>query len=202
MASDEDDIPAWGGAIQSALSEAGDEEDEKGINVVSGGGLSADGADEPGGELPYVILLRQAVAAIKAGHISDEEFVEGVSKLDVICDNALKVYAIPTVKKDLPGKLTEHQNEIVNSLEAELHRLKEGLGLLLGYPQSKSESDLDEGLHMAVDAMHTSAAIQKAANVEKAAIDARKKEEKARRAQAAEAEDAEEDDADPEDSVG
>ena len=198
MASDEEDMPAWGGAIQSALSEAGDEEDEKGINVVSGAGLSADGQD-PAADLPYVILLRQAVAAIKAGHISDEEFVEGVSKLDVICDNALKVYAIPTVKKDLPGKLTEHQNEIVNSLEAELHRLKEGLGLLLGYPESKSESDLDEGLQMAVDAMHASAAIQKAADTEKAAIDARKKEEKARRAQAAEAEDADED---PEDSVG
>ncbi|MFN8607676.1 MAG: hypothetical protein U0931_09100 [Vulcanimicrobiota bacterium] len=198
MASDEEDMPAWGGAIQSALSEAGDEEDEKGINVVSGAGLSADGQD-PAVDLPYVILLRQAVAAIKAGHISDEEFVEGVSKLDVICDNALKVYAIPTVKKDLPGKLTEHQNEIVNSLEAELHRLKEGLGLLLGYPESKSESDLDEGLQMAVDAMHASAAIQKAADTEKAAIDARKKEEKARRAQAAEAEDADED---PEDSVG
>jgi len=202
MASDEEDFPAWGGAIQSAISEAGDEEDEKGINVVSGGGLSADGSPEGLPELPYVILLRQAVAALKAGHISEEEFIGGVSKLDVVTDNALKVYAIPTVKKDLPGKLTDHQNEIVNSLEGELHKLKEGLGLLLGYPDSKEEADLNDGLQMAVDAMYASAAIQKAANAEKAAIDERKKEEKANRAAAAEAEDADDEEQGPEDKLG
>ena len=191
MASDEEEVPAWGGAIQSAISQAGDAEDEEGVNVVSGGGLAADGVDASG-ELPYVILLKQAVAGLKAGVLSEEQFVEGVSKLDVITDNALRVYAIPTVKKDLPGKLTEHQNEIVNALEAELHRLKEGLTLLLNYPEAKNKADLDAGLQTCIDAMNASRDIQRAATIEKAAIDARKAEEKARRAQAAEAADEDE----------
>ncbi|MBX3165810.1 MAG: hypothetical protein KF760_00305 [Candidatus Eremiobacteraeota bacterium] len=191
MATDEEEVPAWGGAIQSAISQAGDEEDEEGVNVVSGGGLSGEGVDESG-ELPYVILLKQAVAGLKAGVLTEEQFVEGVSKLDVITDNALRVYAIPTVKKDLPGKLTDHQNEIVNALEVELHRLKEGLTVLLNYPNTQDQADLDSGLQTCIDAMNASRDIQKEAKIEKEAIDERKKEEKARRAQAAEAADEDE----------
>ena len=182
----EEDGPAWGNAISSAISDAEGEVDEEGINVVAGGGLSNDGAS---GELPYVTLLKLAVGGLKSGQLSEEEFVEGVSKLDVITDNALRVYAIPTVKKDLPGKLTDHQNQIVNALEAELHRLKEGLTILLNYPETRNPEDLDVGLQTCIDAMNASRDIQKEAKAEKAAIDARKAEEKAKRAQAAEAAD-------------
>ena len=189
MSSDDDDAPAWGGAIQSALEEAGEEEDEdeEGINVVSTGGLSAaSGANETGKEeLPYVILLKAAVSTLKSGEISEEEFVEGVKKLDAIADNALKVYEIPAVKKDLPGKLTDHQNSIVSALEVQIHRLKEGLGLLLGYPSTKAVGDLDSGLQIAVDALNASADIQKKADTEREAIRQQEKEEKAKRAQKA-----------------
>jgi len=188
MASDEEeDGPSWGNAIQGAISDAEGEDDEVGINVVSGAGLSGDGSES--GELPYVTLLKLAVGGLKSGQLSEEEFVEGVSKLDVITDNALRVYAIPTVKKDLPGKLTDHQNEIVNALEAELHRLKEGLTILLNFPETQNPEDLEVGLQTCIDAMNASRDIQKAAKIEKAAIDARKAEEKAKRAQAAEAAD-------------
>lgn len=191
MSSDdaEDESPAWGGAIQSAIHDAGDEDDEEGINVVSGTGLSGGGGDDDEEELPYVILLHAATAAIKSGEISEAEFVEGVSKLDVIVDQALKVYDIPAVKKDLPGKLTELQNTIVSGLEAELHRLKEGLTLMLSYPSSKDTADLDAGLQMAVGAMHASAEIQRKADAERAAIAEREKAEKAARAQRAAAAD-------------
>ena len=185
----EKDLPAWGGAIQSAIHDAGEEEDEEGIDVVSGSGLSNSGGADDDEELPYVILLHAAVAAIKAGHISDEEFLEGVGKLDVIADNALKVYEIPAVKKDLPGKLTEHQNNIVAGLEAELHRLKEGLTLMLSYPSTRDASELDAGLQLAVGAMHASAEIQMKADAERAAIAEREKQEKAARAQRAAAAD-------------
>ncbi len=191
MASDEEESPSWGAAIQGAISKAEGEEDEEGVNVVSGGGLSGDGSDASG-ELPYVTLLKLAVGGLKSGQLSQEEFLEGVSKLDVITDNALRVYAIPTVKKDLPGKLTDHQNEIVNALEAELHRLKEGLTILLSFPETQSREDLDIGLQTCIDAMNASRDIQKEAKTEKAAIDAHKAEEKARRAQAAEAADEDE----------
>ncbi len=191
MASDEEDGPSWGAAIQGAISKAEGEKDEEGVNVVSGGGLSGDGSDASG-ELPYVTLLKLAVGGLKSGQLSQEEFLEGVSKLDVITDNALRVYAIPTVKKDLPGKLTDHQNEIVNALEAELRRLKEGLTILLNFPETQSREDLDIGLQTCIDAMNASRDIQKEARTEKAAIDARKAEEKARRAQAAEAADEDE----------
>ena len=134
----------------------------------------------------------EAVAGLKAGVLNEEQFVEGVSKRDVITDNALRVYAIPTVKKDLPGKLTDHQNEIVSALEAELHRLKEGLTILLNYPNTQNRGDLDSGLQLCIDAMNASRDIQKEAKVEKEAIDERKKDEKARRAQAAEAADGDE----------
>ncbi|MBN9416426.1 MAG: hypothetical protein J0I12_13360 [Candidatus Eremiobacteraeota bacterium] len=187
MASDEEEVPAWGGAIQSAISQAGDEEDEEGVNVVSGDGLTAGGSGA--GELPYVTLLKLAVAGLRSGELSEEQFIEGVSKLDVITDNALRVYAIPTVKKDLPGKLTEHQNEIVDALEVELHRLKEGLTLLLNFPSTKNQGDLDTGLQTCIDAMNASRDIQSEAKIEKAAIDERKRDEKARRAEAAAAAD-------------
>ena len=185
----ENDAPAWGGAIQSAIHNAGDEEDEAGIDVVSGSGLSDGTGPDGEEELPYVILLHAAVAAIKAGQITDAEFIEGVSKLDVIADNALKVYEIPAVKKDLPGKLTEHQNEIVSGLEAEIHRLKEGLTLMLSYPSTRDMAELDAGLQMAVGAMHASADIQTKADAERAAITEREKQEKAARAQKAAAAD-------------
>jgi len=191
MASVEEDGPSWGDAIQGAISNAEGEVDGEGINVVSGGGLSGDGS-EASGELPYVTLLKLAVGGLKSGQLSEEEFVEGVSKLDVITDNALRVYAIPTVKKDLPGKLTDHQNEIVDALEAELHRLKEGLTTLLNFPATQNPEDLDIGLQTCIDAMNASRDIQREAKIEKAAIDARKAEEKARRAQAAEAADEDE----------
>lgn len=191
MASDEEDVPAWGGAIQSAISQASDEEDEEGVNVVSGGGLTGDEA-EGSGDMPYLVLLKGVVAGLKAGVVTEEQFVEGVSKLDAITDNALRLYEIPAVKKDLPGKLTEHQNDLVGGLEAEVHRLKEGLTILLNYPNTKNEADLDAGLQLCSDAMYATREIKRAATVEAAAIEERKKEEKARRAQAAAAEDDEE----------
>ena len=188
MSSDDDDAPAWGGAIQSALAEGEEEdEDEEGINVVSTGGLSAaSGANETGKEeLPYVILLKAAVSTLKSGEISEEEFVDGVKKLDAIADNALKVYEIPAVKKDLPGKVTDPQNSIVSVLEVQIHRLNEELGLLLGYPSTKAVGDLDSGLQIAVDALNASADIQKKADTEREAIRQQEKEEKAKRAQKA-----------------
>ena len=126
-----------------------------------------------------MILLKAAVSTLKSGEISEEEFVEGVKKLDAIADNALKVYEIPAVKKDLPGKLTDHQNSIVSALEVQIHRLKEGLGLLLGYPSTKAVGDLDSGLQIAVDALNASADIQKKADTEREAIRQQEKEEKA-----------------------
>lgn len=194
MSSDDEanDAPAWGGAIQSAIHEAGEEEDEEGINVVSNSGLSSGGGanEADSEELPYVVLLQAAVTMVQSGEITVEEFVEGVKKLDNIADQALKVYEIPAVKKDLPGKLTDYQNEIVSSLEVQIHRLKEGLALLLSYPASKAVGDLETGLQIAVGALHASADIQKKADAEKAAILEREKEEKAQRAQDAAAADA------------
>jgi len=196
MSSDDEanDVPAWGGAIQSAIDEAGEEEDDEGINVVSNSGLSSGSGpgEADSEELPYVVLLRAAVSMVQSGEITMDEFVEGVKKLDNIADQALKVYEIPAVKKDLPGKLTDYQNEIVSSLETQIHRLKEGLGLLLSYPASKAVDDLENGLQIAVGALHASADIQKKADAERAAILQEEKEEKAQRAQRAAAADSEE----------
>lgn len=194
----EDEVPAWGGAIQSALEDASDEDDDVNLNVVSGSGLPGVSAGEAGDkELPYVTLLKAAVTMVQSGEITMEQYVEGVSKLDAIADNALKIYAIPAVKKDLPGKLTDYQNSIVSGLEAEIHRLKEGLGRLLNYPNSQSSEDLEVGLELSVSALNHSAEIQKKADAERAAILKREKEERAGRSQqAAEAEEEEESDSD------
>lgn len=194
----EDEVPAWGGAIQSALEDASDEDDDVNLNVVSGSGLPGVSAGEAGDkELPYVTLLKAAVTMVQSGEITMEQYVEGVSKLDAIADNALKIYAIPAVKKDLPGKLTDYQNSIVSGLEAEIHRLKEGLGRLLNYPSSQSAEDLEAGLELSVSALNNSAEIQKKADAERAAILKREKEERAGRSQqAAEAEEEEESDSD------
>ena len=82
-----DDAPDWGGAVINALHDADDtEEDEEGINIVSQSGLAAAGGDP--GELPNVVLIRQAVEAVKAKVITPEQFVEGVKKLDAVADNA------------------------------------------------------------------------------------------------------------------
>jgi hypothetical protein len=197
MDSEEKDPPDWGGAIQSAISEAGDDEDDDGpgINVVSSSGLTGTAASAPADreELPYVTLLKAAVAMVQTGEITVEEYVEGINKLDAIADNALKVYAIPAVKKDLPGKLTGHQNAIVNALEVEIHRLKEGIATLLAYPASQAVGDLETGLEQSVNALNAMADIQAKADTERAAILQREKEEKARRAQKAADEDEDED---------
>jgi hypothetical protein len=178
----------WG--LSGALAKAKKEKDDPdSISVVSNSGLSADAAAEGPKELPYVTLLNAAVSMVKTGQLSMDEYVAGVKKLDVIADNALKVYAIPAVKNDLPGKLNEHQNSLVSGLEAEIHRMKEGLGLLLRYPQTMASSDIEEGHKMAVAAMNAMAVIQKEADAERARHKERLKEDKARRAQqAAEAE--------------
>ena len=187
---EETDVPAWdAGALHSAIASAGDEEeDEPGINVFANSGLpsagGAAGASESG-ELPYVTLLNAAASMVQTGEITMAEYIEGVGKLDAIADNALKVYAIPAVKKDLPGKLTDHQNAIVNALEVQLHKLKEGLALMLTYPETQAIGDLQAGLEIAVGSLNASADIKKKADAEYAAIMQREKDEKARRAQKA-----------------
>lgn len=185
----EDKAADWSGALQGAISEAGDEEDPSGIDVVSSGGLSGSsagaGAESDNGELPYVVLLHAAARTVQSGEITVEEFIEGIGKLDAIADNALKIYAIPAVKNDLPGKLTDYQNSIVSALEVELHNLKKGLALMLTYPESKAVGDLEAGLKIAVASLNASNEIKKKADAEKAAILQREQDEKAVRAQKA-----------------
>lgn len=191
---EERDVPDWGSAVQGAIARAGetdeDEDEEPRLDVVSGAGLPAGGAQAGTEELPYVGLLKAAVSMVKTGELSIDDYVEGVKKLDVIADNALKVYAIPAVKTELPGKLSEHQNSIVSALEVEIHRMKEGLALLLGYPETRALGDLETGLQTTVSAMNAMAGIQKKADAEYSRIMEQEKQDKARRAQqAAEAED-------------
>jgi len=184
---DTDDLDL-GAAIQSAR--ANQEDDEQKVDVVQRGGLD-ERAVEYGNpdDLPYVKLLKAAVALVKTGELSMEEYVEGVGKLDAIADNALKLYAIPAVKKDLPGKLTEHQNSLVGGLEAQIYKMKEGLEILLSYPETQAVGDLEVGLQTAVSAMNEIDRIQGAADAERDRIQEEEREEKARRAQkAAEAE--------------
>ncbi len=183
----EDKAADWSGALQGAISEAGDEEDPSGIDVVSSGGLSgsSQGTESDNGELPYVVLLHAAARTVQSGEITVEEFIEGIGKLDAIADNALKIYAIPAVKNDLPGKLTDYQNSIVSALEVELHNLKKGLALMLTYPESKAVGDLEAGLKIAVASLNASNEIKKKADAEKAAILQREQDEKAVRAQKA-----------------
>ncbi len=190
--SKEENAEDWG-ALQSVLATSADEvdDDEPGIDVISNTGLPTSGgnAQTDAKELPYVTLINAAVTMVKAGELSTEDYIAGVKKLEVVADNALKIYAIPAIKKDLPGKLTDDQNAIVSSLEAEIHRLKAGLTLLLSYPDTESVSDLDTGRETAVSAMNAMAEIQKKADAERARIQKDEKEDKARRAQkAAEAE--------------
>ena len=188
-ASEEDDVPDLGDAIQNALANASDEHDEDShLDVVSNSGLPNGGggsAPQGKGELPYVVLLEAAVSMVKTGELTMEQYVEGVMKLDVIADNALKVYSIPAIKKDLPGKLTDHQNSLMGELETEIHRLKEGLGVLLSYPETLAIGDLETGLEASVSALKAMARVQKAADAEHAAIMEREREDKERRAQKA-----------------
>lgn len=184
---DDDDLDL-GAAIQSAK-DTPDDDTEK-VDVVHSGGLEARSVEygEPG-DLPYVKLLKAAVALVKTNELSIEEYVEGVKKLDAIADNALKLYAIPAVKKDLPDKLDEHQNALVGGLEAQIHKMKKGLTILLSYPETQAVGDLDVGLETAVSAMNEIGRIQKAADAEAERIQQQEQEDKARRAQqAAEAE--------------
>jgi len=186
MVEEDKDGPDWGGALQSAISEGGGEEDGPPLNVVANAGLSGLGAPaaaEPG-ELQYVTLLKAAVAMVKTGEISVEQYVEGVEKLRVINENALKIYQIPAVKKELPSKLTEHQYKIVMDLEEELYKQKAGLEKLLGWQETQAIDDLETGLEEAVAAMNRMHEIKNRADTEKAAIAEREKDEKARRAKA------------------
>lgn len=187
---EEDDGDVWGQLSNTIASSKDEEDDEPPINVVSQGGLASEGAAAASGELPYVGLLKAAVAAVQTGDITMEQYIEGVKKLDAIADNALRVYSIPAVKNDLPGKLTEHQNSIVTGLEAQIHKMKEGLGILLSYPETQAVGDLEVGLKTAVDAMNAIAGVQTKADAEAARIAEEAKADRARRAQkAAEAED-------------
>lgn len=184
MDKDQADDLDLGAAIQSAR--ANPEDDTPKVNVVSSSGLEAKAVEYgEAGDLPYVKLLKAAVALVKTGELSIEAYLEGVGKLDAIADNALKLYAIPAVKKDLPGKLTEYQNSIVDGLEAQIHKMKEGLGILLGYAQTQAVGDLEVGLQTAVSAMNEIGRIQKAAEAEKAVVDEQERQDKARRAQQA-----------------
>lgn len=185
MASDSNQDDDWG--LGNAIANAKEEDDDgPGVNVVSNSGLTGDAAAAKAGrELKYVTLLNAAVSMVKTGKLSMEEYAAGVKKLDVICDNALKVYDIPALKKELPGKLDEHQSAIFFGLEAETRNMKAGLTRMLAYPQTNSSDDLEEGHKQAVAAMWAIDAIQKQADAEKARLDEVKKQEKAARAQKA-----------------
>ena len=192
MSSESEELAAWGEALGNVLANRNENEDddEPNLDVLSDGGLPAKGAAAPNkDDLPYVVLLKAAVTMVKSGELSMDEYVEGVKKLDVIADNALKIYSIPAVKTDLPDKLEDHQYSIVTSLEAQIHKMKKGLGILLSYPETQAAGDLETGLETAVSAMNAIGQIQKQADAERARILEQEKEEKAKRAQkAAEAE--------------
>ena len=173
-----------GAAIQSAR--ANQEEDDPKLDVLANSGLAPDQVHYgEKGDLPYVVLLKAAVATVQTGEITMEQYVEGVKKLDAIADNALKLYAIPAVKKDLPKRLDEHQNSIVDELEVQIHQMKKGLGILLSYPETQAVGDLETGLELAVSAMNKIGEVQKAADSEVARIKDQEQEDKARRAQQA-----------------
>lgn len=192
MVDEDKDVPDWGGALQSAISDEG-EDDPAPMNVVANAGLSGvtAAAAAEDGELKYVTLLKAAAAMVKTGEITVDEYVEGVGKLLAINENALKIYQIPAVKKELPTKLTEHQYKIVMALEGELYKQKEGLERMLSWPQTQAIDDLDGGLEEAVGAMIRMQDIKAAADTEKASIDAKEKEDKARRVAQARAADEE-----------
>jgi hypothetical protein len=71
------------------------------------------------------------------------------------------------------------------SLESQIHLLKQGLALMLSYPESRALGDLETGLEIAVKALNDSAQINKKADAEYTAIMEAEKEEKAQRAQRA-----------------
>jgi hypothetical protein len=174
----------WGAAVMSALHHAEGEDDQEGINFVSGGGglATAVGGAEGGGS---VAALQDATTAIKSNEISMDEFVTVVGKVQTVANNALKLYAIPAVRKDLPGKLTEKQNELWLALEAQLLLIKEGTETMLAYATNSQIGELESGLDTVVKALKSAADIQKQADAEYAAIMEREKEEKAARAQKA-----------------
>lgn len=192
MVEEDKDGPDWGGALQSAISEEG-EEDTPPLNVVANTGVPGQTAagSEGDGELQYVTLLKAAVAMVKTGEITVDQYVEGVNKLVAINENALKIYQIPAVKKELPHKLTEHQYKIVLDLEEELYKQKAGLEKLLAWTESQAIDDLDTGLEEAVGAMNRMHLIKNRADTEKAAIQEKEKEDKARRVAQARAADEE-----------
>ena len=78
---------------------------------------------------------------------------------------------------------------MVGGLEAQIYKMKEGLEILLSYPETQAVGDLEVGLQTAVSAMNEIDRIQGAADAERDRIQEEEREEKARRAQkAAEAE--------------
>lgn len=186
----EEPLRDLGAVLQNALAKRDEDEDEPSLDVVSSGGLHETGAAAPdSGDPPYLVLLKAAVSMVQTGELSMDEYVEGVEKLDVIADNALKVYSVPAVKNDLPGKLDDYQNSLVASLEAELRKMKKGLGILLSYPETLAVGDLETGLATTASAMLQIKKIEHDADTERERLLEEEKEEKARRAQkAAEAE--------------
>jgi len=176
----------WGAAVMSAIHSDG-EDDQEGINFVSGGGGFGAAAGAEGGqqEMKSVADLQEATSAIKSNEISMEEFVNVVQKVQKVANNALKLYAIPAVKKDLPGKLTEKQNELWAGLETQLLRVKEGTETMLAYATNHQIGELEAGLETTVQGLKAAVDIQKQADAEYAVIMEREKEEKAERARKA-----------------
>ena len=152
-----------GGALTSAF--AGPvEEDSAPVNVLAGALASHKGAGQKGSlqDSPYLLAVRQAVAGLRDGSLSGEDYYVEISKVHQQISALIGLFEMQQVQREL-ALADETQQDLAERTQLNLEQIEQALGRLVSYLDTQDMADLEEGLtqveagYLALDKTHDEA---------------------------------------------
>lgn len=124
------------------------EEDSAPINMLAGALGKPAGGPKKKGELeesPHLLAVRAAVAGLRDGSVTPDEYHESISTVQVQISELLGLFEMAQVKREL-ARASESDQQLAERTRQGLEVVEQGLDRLLGYLESEEMDDMDEGL--------------------------------------------------------
>ncbi|MCA9791146.1 MAG: hypothetical protein KC910_05100 [Candidatus Eremiobacteraeota bacterium] len=122
------------------------DDDPEGLDLMMAEGL---GGLDPFAKVPIdqannVVMLREAVAGVRDGSLSLEDYQEAVEEIARMARTGVQLFASEPLKQRV-AELPEDQAALIWQTGEQIALLKEGTEKMLAYVETQSPGDLDEG---------------------------------------------------------
>jgi hypothetical protein len=135
-----------GGALSNAFA-VPVEEDSAPVNVLAGA-LARSGGRAKKGELdeaPHLLAVREAVAGMRNGSATPEEFYEAIATVHLQISELIGLFEMTQVQREL-AQASESHKDLAERARTSLETIEMGLARLVNYLESHDQADLEEGL--------------------------------------------------------